>query len=129
MAYSVVLAKAEYQIDSGSHPLHIHGHNVQLVARSSGTYNTSRHGHKHKFLGAGIVNTNTNATALGFGNATTSMPPVPMRRDTWMVAPNGYTVIRFKANNPGTWFLHCHMEWHMDSVSAPSLLVHFLRVI
>jgi len=31
------------------------------------------------------------------------MPAVPMRRDTWLIAPNGYTVIRFVADNPGVW--------------------------
>ncbi|OCK76302.1 multicopper oxidase [Lepidopterella palustris CBS 459.81] len=105
--------------DGGPHPLHIHGHNVQLVARSNGTYSSSDtvHGpkHKHHFLSTGIINSNSNATAMGFSNSSSSMPAVPMRRDTWMVAPNGYTVIRFIANNPGTWFLHCHMEWHMDA--------------
>ena len=25
----------------------------------------------------------------------------------------GYMVWRFKADNPGVWLLHCHMEWHV----------------
>jgi iron transport multicopper oxidase len=49
--------------------------------------------------------------AMGYGSHI-PLPPVPMRRDTWLVAPNGYTVIRFVANNPGVWFFHCHMDWH-----------------
>jgi iron transport multicopper oxidase len=39
----------------------------------------------------------------------------PMRRDTWLLAPSAYTVFRFKANNPGVWLLHCHMEWHVEA--------------
>ena len=27
----------------------------------------------------------------------------------------GYSVIRFKANNPGVWALHCHIGPHMAS--------------
>lgn len=52
------------------------------------------------------------ASSLGYMGNELKMPKVPMRRDTWMVAPGGYTVIRFVANNPGVWFFHCHMDWH-----------------
>jgi iron transport multicopper oxidase len=101
--------------DSGPHPVHIHGHQVQLVARSSGVYNGTRHHQPHNFLPAGIISSSSNVTALGYSNTTAGMPATPMRRDTWSLAPNGYTVIRFVANNPGVWFLHCHMEWHMEA--------------
>ena len=33
--------------------------------------------------------------------------------DTFMVPGFGYVVFRFKANNAGPWFFHCHIEWHM----------------
>ena len=32
-----------------------------------------------------------------------------------MVRPNGNMVLRFKADNPGVWLFHCHIEWHVDS--------------
>jgi iron transport multicopper oxidase len=101
--------------DNGPHPVHIHGHQVQLVARSTGVYNRTGGHPRHGFLPAGIINDNGNATSLGFSNSTQSMPATPMRRDTWTLAPSGYTVIRFVANNPGIWFMHCHMEWHMEA--------------
>ena len=31
-------------------------------------------------------------------------------KDTVMVPAGGYVVIHFKSNNPGYWFLHCHIE-------------------
>lgn len=77
--------------DAGKHPFHLHGHNFQVVQRSeenAGHYDASNH---------------------------TAFPPVPMRRDTLMVRPQGNFVIRFKADNPGVWLFHCHIEWHMDS--------------
>jgi iron transport multicopper oxidase len=84
-----------YSEDTGPHPLHIHGRNVQLVARASGQY-----------------------------SGTTSMPAIPIRRDTWFVNALGYVVIRFITNNPGVWFFHCHMEWHLDGVRTTYVLAN-----
>ena len=88
--------------DAGKHPFHLHGHNFQAVVRSeesAGNY---------------------------VGNET--FPAVPMRRDTFMVHPNGNIVLRFRADNPGVWLFHCHIEWHIASglvatmVEAPTEL-------
>lgn len=99
--------------------IYSHGHNVQIVARGPNVYNRTRPARPvHNFLTAGVINSNANATALGYSNTTAGFPAVPMRRDTWLIAPNSYTVVRFQANNPGTWFIHCHMEWHMEAVSS-----------
>jgi len=37
-----------------------------------------------------------------------------MRRDTFVLRPDGYIVLRFQADNPGVWLFHCHIEWHVD---------------
>ncbi|GMF23402.1 unnamed protein product [Phytophthora lilii] len=48
----------------------------------------------------------------------------PMVRDVYTVPPCevdekgacikvGYTILRFKADNPGVWMMHCHIDWHM----------------
>jgi len=44
----------------------------------------------------------------------TDYPPFPMRRDTFVLYPEGYIVLRFRADNPGVWLFHCHIEWHVD---------------
>ena len=36
----------------------------------------------------------------------------PIRKDTVIVPFGGYAVVRFIADNPGLWFLHCHIEPH-----------------
>ena len=36
-------------------------------------------------------------------------PPI---KDTVVVPDGGFTVIRFLADNPGYWLMHCHMSWH-----------------
>lgn len=33
-------------------------------------------------------------------------------KDTVIVPPGGYVVLRFERDNPGWWFLHCHIEPH-----------------
>ena len=36
----------------------------------------------------------------------------PPQKDTIIVPTGGYVVIRFKADNPGLWFFHCHIDVH-----------------
>ncbi|KAG8050990.1 hypothetical protein GUJ93_ZPchr0009g2075 [Zizania palustris] len=38
----------------------------------------------------------------------------PQERNTVAVPTGGWAVIRFVANNPGMWFMHCHFEAHLD---------------
>lgn len=79
--------------DPGKHPFHLHGHAFQIVTRSDEE--------------AGDYDPN-NATQQNF-------PATPMRRDTALIRPNGYMVLRYRADNPGVWIFHCHIEWHVDS--------------
>jgi len=46
----------------------------------------------------------------------------PTRRDTVMVPPGGSVSIRFRADNPGVWLLHCHLEWHLESGLAAVMI-------
>lgn len=79
--------------DSGKHPMHLHGHAFQAAYRSSEN--------------AGFYD--------GNGTFTSDFRSIPMRRDTFVVMPEGFVVLRFRADNPGVWLLHCHIEWHIDS--------------
>ncbi|KAG4220106.1 hypothetical protein PC116_g31415, partial [Phytophthora cactorum] len=51
-------------------------------------------------------------------------PATPMRRDTLVLFPTGYIVLRFRADNPGVWLFHCHIEWHVASGLRPRLTPH-----
>ncbi|KAM6477817.1 Cupredoxin [Trichoderma sp. SZMC 28011] len=80
-------------LDSGRHPFHLHGHAFQAIHRSeeeAGTFEDE-------------------------GVSESDYPSVPMRRDTLVIWPNGNIVMRFKADNPGVWLFHCHIEWHVAS--------------
>ncbi|CAI7651800.1 unnamed protein product [Penicillium glandicola] len=72
------------------HPWHLHGHQFQVLQRTP--------------VDGGYY------TGLGPNVSTT-----PVRRDTIMVQNHGHAVLRFRADNPGVWMLHCHVEWHVES--------------
>ncbi|KAH8706614.1 Cupredoxin [Ilyonectria robusta] len=97
--HSFVLKKDEIvqlvvnNLDSGRHPFHLHGHAFQAVYRSEEE--------------AGIWEDS--------GITEKDLPSTPMRRDTLVIYPNGNIVLRFKADNPGIWLFHCHIEWHVVS--------------
>ncbi|KAJ4797035.1 Laccase [Rhynchospora pubera] len=78
-----------------NHPMHLHGHSFYVVGR-------------------------------GFGNFDNQTDPLsynlvdPPQEKTIGVPKNGWVTIRFRAANPGVWFIHCdlnsHMMWGMDFV-------------
>jgi len=79
--------------DNGAHPFHLHGHKFQIVGRAE-DYTSS-----DPTLNPPVVEGQKN----------------PIRRDTVRVPAGGSVTLRFAADKPGTWMLHCHMEWHLFS--------------
>lgn len=75
-------------LDGAIHPFHLHGHQFQVVERPASG--------KGKYTGKGR-----------------NFPAIPPKRDTYAVQANSYAVIGFKADNPGVWLFHCHIEWHV----------------
>lgn len=88
--------------DTGSHPFHLHGHNFQMIAREP-SYGT--HFYDYENLDSPVPFDPNNHTAF---------PEFPARRDTMVLPPQGSWVIRFVADNPGVWFFHCHIDWHLS---------------
>lgn len=78
--------------DAGKHPFHLHGHKFQIVQRST-DYTSD-----DPTLNPPIDETQTN----------------PVRRDTVQVPSGTGVTLRVTADNPGAWFLHCHIEWHLE---------------
>lgn len=55
-------------------------------------------------------------TQLENGNsAFVNATDLPVVKDTVIIPTKGFTKIRFRACNPGYWFLHCHLEYHMHT--------------
>ncbi|CAG9818287.1 unnamed protein product [Phaedon cochleariae] len=81
-----------------NHPMHLHGYNFRVVAMERmGTNVTVEEVQKRDEMG--LIERNLLA------------PPL---KDTVTVPDGGYTIVRFKASNPGYWFLHCHLEFHAE---------------
>jgi len=79
-------------LDSGEHPIHLHGHNFAVLGVGTGQYNGA------------VPN---GQTPLDYSN--------PPKRDVIGVPAFGYAVIRFRINNPGVWSFHCHIDWHASA--------------
>jgi len=75
----------------GPHPFHMHGHHFDVI-RSAGTgeYNFKNPVRRD------VVSIGGNVNGTGQDNVT----------------------IRFVTDNPGPWFLHCHIDWHLDAGMA-----------
>ena len=82
-----------YNWDSGYHPFHLHGTSFQVVWRQKD------------------LTSKDPADKPEFNSKQSN----PIRRDTVMVPPSGRVAIRFIADNPGAWFFHCHIDWHLAS--------------
>ncbi|XVF76744.1 hypothetical protein PTKIN_Ptkin13bG0291000 [Pterospermum kingtungense] len=71
-----------------NHPMHIHGHNFYVLAQGFGNYNPDIDSEKFNLVD-------------------------PVMRNTIGVPVGGWAVIRFTANNPGVWMMHCHLDVHL----------------
>ncbi|BGP59358.1 hypothetical protein NBRC10512_005153 [Rhodotorula toruloides] len=80
--------------DDGDHPFHLHGYKPWMLGQGQGRYQGQELDTKN-----------------------------PMRRDTFILPAYSWTILRFVADNPGMWFFHCHLTWHMASGLAMQFLV------
>ncbi|CAN0826048.1 LAC17 [Linum grandiflorum] len=70
-----------------SHSLHLHGFNFFVVSQGFGNFDQSKDPKKFNLVD-------------------------PVERNTVGVPAGGWVAIRFVADNPGVWFMHCHLEVH-----------------
>ena len=66
------------------HPWHLHGHSFWIVGQGQGNYNE---------------------TLIADYNLKN-----PLLRDTFVLQPLSWIVVRFIADNPGVWLFHCHIS-------------------
>ena len=100
-----------------THPVHLHGHSFHVVEIGYGTYNdttgeiiqsTDDLKCSNGSTGAFCVKPQwKNESELNF-----TITDRTVRKDTVMVPAGGYVVMQFISDNPGFWFLHCHIEPH-----------------
>ncbi|XP_055915066.1 LOW QUALITY PROTEIN: uncharacterized protein LOC129948201 [Eupeodes corollae] len=75
------------------------------------------HLHGYRFALMGIENDTSNLTKA-IENASKYKRSRPVWKDTVSIPRNGVAVLRFRADNPGIWLLHCHYELHMATGMA-----------
>ncbi|XP_038696235.1 laccase-15-like [Tripterygium wilfordii] len=71
------------------HPMHIHGYSFYVVGWGFGNFDKEKDP-----LGYNLVD--------------------PPQQNTISVPKNGWATIRFRADNPGVWLMHCHLERHLS---------------
>ncbi|XP_047324937.1 laccase-14-like [Impatiens glandulifera] len=74
-------------VGAADHPVHLHGYSFYVVGWGFGNFNKTQDPLHYNLIDPPIQNTAT-------------------------VPRNGWVAIRFRANNPGVWFMHCHLELH-----------------
>ncbi|XP_064945133.1 laccase-6-like isoform X1 [Musa acuminata AAA Group] len=96
------------------------GSRVQLVLQNTGTVGTENHpvhlhGHSFHVVGHGTGNYNPMTAKLNLVD--------PPYMNTIGVPAGGWAAIRFVADNPGVWFVHCHLEVHASWGLAMAFVV------
>ncbi|KAK7846873.1 laccase-14 [Quercus suber] len=75
-------------VGGNDHPMHLHGYSFYVVGMGLGNFDKDKDPLRYNLVDPPFMNTIA----------------VPL---------DGWTAIRFRANNPGVWFLHCHFDRHM----------------
>ena len=71
------------------------------------------HGHKYHVVGQGILRENITHEEVRRGGISFINHDRPPYKDTVSLPYPGYVRLRFRANNPGYWLFHCHLDWHL----------------
>ncbi|KAF8601046.1 hypothetical protein BDV93DRAFT_524949 [Ceratobasidium sp. AG-I] len=87
-------------LDKGiDHPYHLHALKFWIVAEGSGALTMDA----YKDLAFNTIN--------------------PLSRDTHVIPAQTWAVLRVKADIPGVWMLHCHIDWHLAHGFAAVVVV------
>ncbi|KAK3163270.1 hypothetical protein QOZ80_1AG0001480 [Eleusine coracana subsp. coracana] len=73
---------------SETHPWHLHGHDFWVLAYGDGKFDPDKDAAKFNLRD-------------------------PVMKNTVALHPMGWTAVRFRADNPGVWLFHCHIEAHV----------------
>ena len=111
--------------EGSGHPIHLHGHHFHVAKINYGSYNPENGlltGPSTDIICDDPLcskprwNGTRPAFAIGGGTVT---------KDTIIVPAGGYVVIHFIADNPGYWFMHCHIE--ADLLEGMALVINELN--
>uniref|UniRef100_A0A1X7UMW5 Plastocyanin-like domain-containing protein n=1 Tax=Amphimedon queenslandica TaxID=400682 RepID=A0A1X7UMW5_AMPQE len=97
-----------------AHPVHLHGHYFQVAdiqfGRTDSMTGRLEEGSSDVQCGGDLLCTNPSWSTNTYDSFDLdSSAPL---KDTLLIPAGGYAVVYFKSDNPGWWFLHCHIEVH-----------------
>ncbi|XP_014284391.1 uncharacterized protein [Halyomorpha halys] len=90
-----------------NHPFHLHGYNFYILEMGVFSEDTS-------------VELISCSKKLKEDDLNLKLRPM---RDTISVPAGGYVLVRFIADNPGFWILHCHFAFHLEAGMAAVLKI------
>ncbi|GLT68508.1 hypothetical protein SLA2020_407300 [Shorea laevis] len=85
-------------VTTEDHPMHLHGYHFYVVGSGFGNFNPTRDTANFNLID-------------------------PPQRNTIGSNPGGWVAIRFVADNPGVWLMHCHLDSHFGLGLAMAFLV------
>ncbi|XP_020970094.1 laccase-14 [Arachis ipaensis] len=85
-------------VTGDNHPVHFHGYSFYVVGWGFGNFDPKRDPKNYNLVD-------------------------PPQETTVGVPRNGWVALRFRADNPGVWFVHCHLERHASWGMGMVLLV------
>ncbi|KAL1610661.1 hypothetical protein SLS60_002331 [Paraconiothyrium brasiliense] len=86
---------------------------MSAVGSSSAPIRLTTKGHYFQIAGRGAGSWDGNQDSLY---------KVPAKRNNIVIPPFGWFLIRFRADNPGVWFLHCHIDLHLVGGMATTIV-------
>ncbi|KAM7261088.1 hypothetical protein ACFE04_026563 [Oxalis oulophora] len=97
-----------------------YGTNVQMIFQDTNTLGTENHpihlhGYSFYVVGYGTGNYDSQTAKFNLED--------PPYMNTIGVPKGGWAAIRFKADNPGVWFMHCHLEIHTSFGLSTTFIV------
>ncbi|XP_046357706.2 laccase-2-like [Haliotis rufescens] len=116
-----------------SHPIHIHGHSVYVLAYGFPQYDTTTGKYladndnvecEDDYCNVAKWRGRQKRQIYSQQSSTKRIPPL---KDTMIVPSGGYVITRFKADNPGVWFLHCHIDLHNTNGMAMAVNESFSK--
>ena len=106
------------------HPVHLHGHNFAVLKMGFAEQNETS-GFWSR-MNQDIYCASQNEFICSKPRWNGGRPELnkikPPLKDNVMIPSRGYVVVRFRSDNPGFWFLHCHQQSHM--LEGMNMLIH-----
>jgi len=114
LVFSNILS--DQQTVAAHHPVHLHGHGFAIMHVGNAPPNSSANSPDLRCA-------DEICTRIGWTSGKPRWNERPPIKDTVIVPAHGYVVVRFRADNPGFWMMHCHQDQHKSDGMAMILQV------